>query len=231
MEEKLNPSVETAYNYLLKGITSFRIAPGQTVSDSQLAKELGISRSPVRDAITLLRNDGLIEIKDGKTVAAGLTMGDVSDILRLRIAIESEALRIIAENGWLDTKQKQTLYELHKEIVDYSENGMLSEHYDADDGFHMTLISFSGSRRFMIIAKQLRLQMQRVRWLNRAVPERCAETVDEHKALLEAIFNQDLDAAENALRNHLSNSEQSFRKVMSDENTIMLAKLIQNLTA
>lgn len=217
MERKLNPNVQKAYDYLLAAITSFEMAPGQAVSDTQIAKVLGISRSPVRDAIMLLQSDGLVSMKDGKTVVAPITLEDIADILHVRATIESECIRMIAAAGWLSPEKEMELNALQKEISDCAESGRISEHYDADDRFHMLLVSLSGSSRFVTLADTLRLQMQRVRWLNRAVPERMKGTVDEHAELLEALLSRDENRAVSVLCNHLKKSEDSFRSVLSDK--------------
>ena len=228
MDRKMNQSVEKAYNYLLNAIISFELPPEQPLSYCQIAKQLELSRSPVRDAIMLLQGDGLAAVQNGKTIVAPMTMDDVIDILNVRIALECECIRIIAENGWLSAEQEEKMKSLHNGIVEFQSADNLSAHYDADDRFHCALIGYAGSARIIRITDQLRLQMQRVRWLNRAVPERMTATIAEHETLLDAIVRHNEHDAIAAMRTHLKNSEESFRNVLNDESAKCFARAMNS---
>lgn len=97
MREQMTPQVSLAYNYILNSILTFKFAPNTFVSDNQVAKELGISRAPVREAIWKLVTDGLIKSSpEGKMIVAPINMSDIADIFHIRSALENEAIRIIA---------------------------------------------------------------------------------------------------------------------------------------
>ncbi len=228
MHSKLNPSVEKAYRYLLNVIMSFELAPSEQISDSQIAKALDISRAPVREAILLLITDGMIQSVDGKMIVAPMNLDDIVDILRVRTALETECLTIISSNGWLSKRKETALKNIHDRFAASADSGSLSDQYAFDDAFHMELVDAAGSPRIKAITDQMRLQMQRARWLNLAVPSRQISSIQEHALLLDAILSHDLPLAIQRMREHMSNSEQSFRNILSNEQTQHLAKAISS---
>ncbi len=226
MHGKMSPSVTKVYDHLLKSIMSFELAPGDTISDSQIAKGLNVSRAPVREAVLLLVTDGIIQSSQGKMIVAPMNLEDIVDILHVRAALETECLRIIAENGWLSKKQEATLKNIHTQLASSSDSGSLSKHYSYDDAFHAEIVNASRSPRIKAITEQLRLQMQRARWLNLAVPERQLASIEEHAGLLSAILAHDLSLAIARMNEHIANSEKSFRNILSNKQTLQLGKAI-----
>ncbi len=228
MIAKMNTNVAKAYDIILQKIFSFELEPGALVSDNQLAKELGMSRAPVREAVLILTMAGLIQNLEGKSVVSSISITDIIDILHVRNALETESLLIIADNGWLTAAQEEELKKIHGELLEANSQGDMSEQYFKDDLFHSTLSGYSNSPRISNFLNQMKLQMQRARWLNLAIPERQDVSAHEHTNLLNAILNKDLDVSINCLKQHLQNSELSFRHILSDKQTQQLAKAITN---
>lgn len=228
MNKKLNPAVALAYDYLLKRITSFELKPGEHVYDRQIASVLNISRAPVREAILCLVSDGMLQFVDGKTIVAPINIEDIVDILRVRTALETESLYILNEKGWLTKAQENRLKEIHERFAGSSHKNSLSEHYHYDDAFHAALIEAAGSPRIIAITEQMRLQMQRARWLNLTIPDRQTESLQEHQRLLEAILAHDLPLAVKRMHEHMKNSEASFQSVFSSVEMQQLAKAIES---
>lgn len=230
MYRKMNAQVSLAYDFILNRILTYGLAPEALVSDNKLAKELGISRAPVREAILMLVMDGLVQSSpDGKMLVAPISMYDITDIFHIRSALEIEAVRIIASQGWLTDEQYIELQRIHRLFSDTNIQRSLSEHYTYDDLFHSTLSSYSGSRRISQITAQMHLQMQRIRWLSLMTSDRQSEAVKEHSAIIDALIEKDCSKAIDCLQTHFKKSQLSYQSILNDDNTRQVAMTVSTL--
>lgn len=212
-----NTMVDTAYAVIKDKIISYHLQPNAVVSDNQLAAELGMSRAPVREAILQLTADGLIETgASGKLVVSPIGLQDIVDILRVRKALESEAIRIIAENGWLSASQEKKLKAIYEKLISSAQTHSFAQNYQYDDEFHTTIIGFCGNKRIKDVIDRMNLQMQRARWLNIAVPARQQESREEHDEIYAGIMQKDLEKSVLAVETHLGNSERTFKEVFQN---------------
>ena len=227
MQRKSDSQVISAYEQLRDRIIMYALPPKTQLSDYKLAEELSMSRAPVREAILLLERDGLVMLdENGKKIVAQITLADVIDILHVRAALESEALSLIAEKGWLKAPDEKKLRSIHAKMLQAAEKGQVRDCYRFDDSFHHTFVAFAGSVRISETLERMRLQMQRARWLNAANPERQSKACAEHEAILSAILKKDLNGSIRALRTHFSNSEQAFCRALQDREMQSVASMI-----
>ncbi len=214
MTNVMSTQVGAAYTLLLKRIISYDLMPGTVISDYSLAKELTMSRAPIREAILYLTMDGLIQTAgNGKTIIAPIGLEDIIEMLRIRNVLETEAVSIIADNGWLSKSQCQALETYHQQLLDADKD--LATQHELDDLFHTTLVSYCNSPRIIQILGQMRLQMQRARWIFAADPMRLTNTSKEHQAILQALCEKDLDACVAAIQVHCINSRLGFEKILN----------------
>jgi DNA-binding GntR family transcriptional regulator len=226
----MSPLISQAYDFILQQTLNYQFEPGEIISDSQIAGKLGVSRTPVREAILLLQNDGILQnSKEGKTIVTPITMDDLSDILHVRSSLESEAIRIIALNGWLSDNQYAEMERIHRVFSSTNAHSSLSEHYSCDDLFHSTLISFSNSRRIKEATAQMRLEMQRFRWMSLLQPTRQTSAIQEHANILAAIGEKDVGKSVDALISHFERSEFFFRSIFRNGDTQQIAKMLKAL--
>lgn len=229
MQRKENSQVLIAYEYIRDRIIAYTLMPDTALSDNQIAKELGMSRAPIREALLLLQMDGLVQIHEkGKIHVSPISFEDISDILCIRFGLESEAIRLIARNGWLSASQEKDLMSLQKEMAHSVNAEDISKHYEYDDLFHQRLAELSGSPRIQDILNRMRLQMQRARWLNVMNPKRLNDATEEHGKLLDAIIAHNEVDAVNLLRVHFKNSEESFEFVFNNRQMQALALAINS---
>lgn len=229
MRMKDSSQVAIAYETLRDRIISYALLPETPISDNKLAKELEMSRAPIREAVLLLQMDGLIQTnEEGKMVVSPITLEDVIDILHVRGALEAEAIRLIAARGWFSEAEEQELRSLYEQMASCAQPATAWEHYSLDDLFHSRLAEYSGSARIRDMLGRMRLQMQRARWLNTADPARQLTATDEHQALLRALLAHDLEGSVSALRIHFQNSEDAFRAILQNRQMQTLAHMIGN---
>ena len=230
MARKNGNLVNTAYQKIREKIITYELAPGAIVSDYLLATEFGMSRAPVREAILLLSADGLIENgTDGKSRVSDIGYSDIMDIMSVRRALEEQAVRTIAKNGWLTESQ---LAEIHKQISDslpLTDDALdILKNNRSDDGFHTAIIRFSNNKRMLTIIERLNTQMLRARWVNVALPTRLKEVQAEHDAIYKALEKQDLNAVIKASHQHLDNSEKTYDLVFKNPNLRQVMAGIHN---
>lgn len=229
MRMKDSSQVAIAYEKIRDQIISYAMLPETPISDNKIARELDMSRAPVREAVLLLQMDGLIQTnEDGKMIVSPISLEDVIDILHVRRALEAEAIRLIADHGWLSTKEGAELQAIHEKMAAHMQAGMVWEHYALDDLFHSRLAEYSRSARIRSVLERMRLQMQRARWLNTANPARQVYATEEHHVLLQALLDHDLERSVCALQVHFQSSEDAFCAVLKDRQMQTLACMIGN---
>jgi DNA-binding GntR family transcriptional regulator len=198
----------SAYDRLKELILDGRFAAGAPLTERALATELGVSRTPVREAILGLEKEGLVQIIDGRgAFVASYSVEDVIQIYHVRIGLEPLAARLSCAN--ISTKMLDTF---ERELERFKQNpDIRKEDPDAwrriGRDFHGLFIRASGSGRLIQILDGLRDQIELVRGWGRLVAPDASHrsTIDEHLNILQALKARDPDRAEAAVRTHLDN--------------------------
>ena len=190
------------YETLRASIVSLQRTPGQRLSEAELARDLGVSRTPVREAIIQLRADGLVEVTPqlGSFVSK-ISLKNVREAQFAREALECAAVRMAAElidaAGTERLRQNLALQRAAQTSAD------LEQFYRLDEAFHRELVTASGYSGISELLDRSRAHLNRVRRLSLPVPDVVEELIDQHSAIVEAVENNDADQAEAALRHHL----------------------------
>jgi DNA-binding GntR family transcriptional regulator len=190
---------------IIKGIYS----PGETLLEMKLADELGVSRTPVREAIWLLEVEGLVETTSKKgAVVLGISTKDVADIYAMRQLLEGLAARWAATRLTdSETKELQKICDLSEF---YAEKRDMEELAELDNQFHQLIYEASGSKMLNITLKNLHQYVQQARLDSINIENRRSLSVSEHHVLLEAFQNKDAVAAEQAMTRHVSMAYQNI---------------------
>ena len=188
---------------LRDAILSGALAPGTHLSVPEIARQLGVSRTPAREGLIMLEREGLVEPRasTGVAVIAGST-ADILDLLDIREGLETMTVRRAAER--MDGEAVARLKSLsarHEAVV---EQGDLAGHVELDAAFHRLIREGAGNarlaRQLVQIEQQLRVLNSRLSrtqgWSGRAV-------LRDHKAIIEAIAARDPDRAEEQMRAHI----------------------------
>ncbi|QHT47789.1 GntR family transcriptional regulator [Bacillus sp. SB49] len=188
---KKNTAYVQAYEYLREQIVDGEIPAGTKLVEDKYAKLLGISRTPIREALRKLEEEGLV--KEKKVVQP--TEADLRDIFRVRILLEGDAARTAAT--YMD---KETLAEL-KETIVVSRRGNHEEMMNSNKRFHDIIVE-SSKNRFIIETIN---RMQSIIYLFRktVVYHDRPRLIDEHEEIYEAIERRDAAEAERLLQIHL----------------------------
>jgi DNA-binding GntR family transcriptional regulator/NAD(P)-dependent dehydrogenase (short-subunit alcohol dehydrogenase family) len=190
------------YDTLRASIVSLERTPGQRLSEAELARDLGVSRTPVREALIQLRTDGLVEVTPqlGSFVSK-ISLRSVREAQFAREALECAAMREAAQR--LDAATVERLRQniaLQRAAQGSSD---LEQFYRLDEEFHRELVAASGYPGISELLDRSRAHLNRVRRLSLPVPDVIEELIDQHSAVLQALERNDVDQAEASLRHHL----------------------------
>ncbi|PRY76906.1 DNA-binding GntR family transcriptional regulator [Yoonia maritima] len=197
------PLSQRVYTALRDAILDMKLVPGTVLRKAAICEQFGVSRSPVADALTRLSGDGLVDVvPQSATRVTRFSLDEIREECFLRDAVEVAAVKRVAatrtHDQILQLKRNVHLQKLLVEDEDF--HGF----FEADEAFHKMLLEFTGFRSVAAIAGQLALQLRRVRMLVLPKAGRPAETLAEHAAILDAITDQDPQAAAKAMRYHLA---------------------------
>ena len=194
-------------NDILNGVYE----PGDNLIETKLSEELGVSRTPVREALRQLELEGLVQSVPNKGVTVkGVSAEDIRDIYTIRMLIEGLAARWAAEKI-----TPQELEEL-KEAVDLEEFYTMKNDYGRllklDTRFHDIIFKASKSMPLMHTLSTFHHYVQKARKISMSSPNRAMEVLTEHKAIMQAIIDKDADRAEKLTTEHVRNASESLLK-------------------
>jgi GntR family transcriptional regulator, rspAB operon transcriptional repressor len=193
---------QRVYGALRAGILSLAFRPGEILRKPEICAALGVSRSPVADAVARLAAEGLVDvIPQAGTFVARFSMPEIREGAFLREAIEVAAIERVAPNITDDqlTQLRRNITVQAALIADGDTAGF----YTQDAAMHELLLSFTGFRKLAQVSDTAWLHVHRARQLVLPVPGRVAATLEEHRAILAALEARDPEAARSAVQHHL----------------------------
>ncbi|HVW17851.1 MAG TPA: GntR family transcriptional regulator [Solirubrobacteraceae bacterium] len=190
------------YEALRGAIVSAELEPGRRLSENELAERLGVSRTPVREALIRLRDDRLVEIVPQLgTFVSHISDAGVQDAQFIRESLECSAIRLAAQRA--DRADVAALEGLIRRQEEVSAEHDFDRFYLLDDELHGALCELSGHGVAWSLAQRANGHLNRIRRLSLPQPHFLGEMVAEHRAVVEAVGRGEPDAAEAALRHHL----------------------------
>jgi len=194
---------------IISGISDGILQPGERIMEIQLSEELGISRTPVREAIRKLEQEGrVVMIPRRGTYVADITLKDITQVYEIRISLDMLAASLAAERI-----TDEEIEEMNRQLLmtgQYAQRGEIDKVVACDSVFHDILYRAARNERLLNIINNLRDQMTTIRSRSLVHPGRLNDTLAEHKALLEAIASRDPETAANAARVHIENAERTL---------------------
>jgi len=211
--ENYKPLREIVFETLREAIINGTLKPGERLMEVQLAEDMGVSRTPVREAIRKLELDGFVLMVPRKgAYVAGISTKEIADVFEVRAALESLAAGLAAER--ITDEELGDLQRLMVGVNISSEAGDLERVVQSDTDFHDLIFKASRNNRLVQIINKLREQIQRFRSTSLSYPGRIKETIEEHKKLLGAISDRDIELARNVAREHIENAENSMLEAL-----------------
>lgn len=186
---------EQAYQTIKRRIICLTMAPGTPVTEAQLAAELGLSKTPVREALSWLQRDGLVDVEArSRYSVAPVTLNDVRDLYALRALLEGEAVALAASQT-LSAPQIERLGELSHATYDPHDHESIAEFLSVNTRFHATVAHLGGNTRLATALEQVLQQMERLFHLTLAVIVRNEDNERSHTELISVIRAGNPEAA------------------------------------
>jgi DNA-binding GntR family transcriptional regulator len=202
-------AVDHAYEMIWRQLIRGERQPGDRLTDTELASQLGLSRTPVRQALHRLALEDLIRLdaRRGFSVRA-FSANDVIEIYQVRAVLEVLALRLSAPRFTREQIQEQleVLHRVRAALRSERDDHSVLLHLEADLNFHNLLIQTSGNGRLIRLLAGLRSQQSLFQYWDTSYPERNEAAADEHEVILRALAEGDTANAEVLLEQHIVNA-------------------------
>lgn len=223
MESKNKPASgklsrkQVAYEYIKEKILSCEYEPGALMNEQQLCDDLDLSRTPVRDALGRLEQEGLVSIIPKKgLVVSDLKLNDINRIYEVRLLLEPYALRRYGHK--LDRTRLAQFQELFSDLDRVQSDP--TYYYDLDDQLHGFIIQAMPNRYLLDTYENIKNLDRRLRVLSGSeVENRIADTCREHLDIVLACLREDWEGAAEAMKKHLEASRVASFYLMIDDET------------
>lgn len=190
------------FHTIRENILSGKYATEEELKEKTIGEELGVSRTPVREALRQLELEGLVTIIPNKgAYVVGISQKDIRDIYEIRTRLEGLCARWAA---CYITKEQLDELEENIYLSDFhTSKGNYDQVVELDNRFHELLYQASGSKELRHVLSDFHHYVQRVRKITLAMPERAANSNMEHRKIVEALKEHDADAAERLANEHM----------------------------
>ena len=201
------PLREIVYEELKREILVGEIAPGTRMMEIELADEMGVSRTPVREAIRKLEKEGLVTIEPRKgAYASDVSIKDMVDVLEVREDLEAMAAAMAAQK--VNKDEKQALIEATMEYKEAVESERTEDIIRCDEKFHQLIVNYSGNKTLIQLFSQVQELALRFRYLYYDDSSRYERMPMEHREIEEAILSGDYEKARVAAGEHVKKLKQ-----------------------
>jgi DNA-binding GntR family transcriptional regulator len=212
------PARERAYEHLKTSILSGRFNPGERLTEEHLARELGISRTPIREALHKLESEGLIKpLATRGFIASEDSREDVEELFEIRGVLEGYALRVIC--GRVTDAVLQQLEETLRKAEEALRSDCLDELFRWNTRFHDTLHELiTDKHRLYHQMVTMRQYVLRYRRNTLQYPDGGSRTVDGHRKIVLAMRLRDADLCERVMREHIQQSKKDALHFLFEDN-------------
>ncbi len=208
-ENNLSSLRGKVFIHLQNDILNGKYQPGDSLIETRLSEELGVSRTPIREAIRQLELEGLVRsIPNKGAIVTGISAQDIEDIYTIRMMIEGLAAR------WATEKITQTELQELKEAFDmeefYTVKNDTAHLLELDSRFHDIIFRASKSKPLIHTLSTFHHYVQRARNASLSSPGRAKKVLEEHRAILQAIIDKEPDRAELLTNQHVKNASMNL---------------------
>jgi DNA-binding GntR family transcriptional regulator len=191
------------------------LPPGGRLSEPALARQLGVSRTPVREAIRALEREGLVMRQPGRGLSVvEISVDDVQEIYAIKSVLEGVAVRLACQRA--SDGDLERLYRYVRDMETLAGGADIGAYAEVSREFHAALIRAARSPRLTALHRIVDTPVQRLRVYSLSQPGRPPDSVREHRAVLDAIRRRDPDEAESLIRSHVDGAGTTLAKVFHE---------------
>jgi DNA-binding GntR family transcriptional regulator len=200
-------------NKLRDMIIEGRLAPGARINEGQIGAILGVSRTPLREAIKSLTSEGLVEIVPAKgAVVRRFTEHDLVQILQVLKVIEQLGARLTCEHASDEAIRK--IKDIHDRMMKLYKAGKRLEYFKLNQAIHTSFVQASGNIFLAEMHETLQARIKRPRYVGNSDPSKWANAVAEHEDMIEALMKRDGEKLADAIGRHLDATVLRVRNVL-----------------
>ncbi len=212
------PLRDVVFNTLRHAILKGELEPGERLMEIALAQKLGVSRTPIREAIRKLELEGLVVMVPRKGAeVADITEKDLRDVLEVRTALEELSIELAMKN--MTKKNFEELEAANETFAKNSEGDDLIKIAESDVAFHEIIYMATGNNRLIQMINNLREQMYRYRLEYIKDKSSHERLVAEHNRIIAAMKGGDISGAKAAIKLHVENQEENILKSIKVKNS------------
>lgn len=205
------PLRDVVFNTLRHAILKGELEPGERLMEISLAQKLGVSRTPIREAIRKLELEGLVVMVPRKGAeVADITEKDLRDVLEVRTALEELSIELAMKN--MTDEDYEQLKEANEAFARNSAGDDLIKLAEADVAFHEVIYMATGNKRLIQMINNLREQMYRYRLEYIKDKSTHARLMEEHNLIMKAMQDNNIEAGKATIKLHVENQEENILK-------------------
>ena len=210
------PLKELVFTTLKKAILKGELQPGDRLMELQLAEKMGVSRTPIREAIHKLAKEGLVTLIPRKGAeVAGISKKMLTDVLQVRMNLEKMAFSMAFEN--VDETSLRELERYHEEFRKAVENEDIMKMTETDENFHFVIYNAADNNKLREILGNLKENMYRYRLEYLRNPGCRSILISEHATMVESIRKKDLESGLRVVEKHIANQEKAVIEKLRQE--------------
>lgn len=210
------PLRDVVFHTLREAILKGELKPGERLMELQLAAKLGVSRTPIREAIRMLEQEGLaVTVPRKGAEVAKMTEKDMEDVLVVRAALDGLAVELACDN--ITEEQLEQLQNAERRFGNCIKNGELKKIAEADVEFHEVIYQATGNARLVTMLSNLREQMYRYRVEYLKDADNYPELLREHQAIVEGISKRDKKHVSEVMRSHVYNQAEAVKNMIREQ--------------
>ncbi len=209
------PLRDVVFKTLRQAILKGDMEPGERLMEITLANKLGVSRTPIREAIRKLELEGLVHMVPRKgAIVASISEKDMKDVLEVRVTLEELAVKLAIQN--MEEPDIDQLRRAAKKFESAVIARDIVDIVEADVMFHDVIYNRTNNGRLIQIINNLREQMYRYRLEYVKDARTHSILISEHQDIITALEKRDVDEAKNAVRQHIINQEKGIVRAIKD---------------
>ncbi len=197
------------------GIDSGELAPGARLNEVELCNDMGVSRTPLREAIRSLATEGLVELQPNRgAIVSVVSSEDVTEILPIMASLEGLGGRLAAVN--MKSEKILQVRNIHNQMISHYRNGAVDDYFETNRLIHELITEGSGNQTLVDTINNLSAKVRRARFSAHMTQESWAKAVAEHEEMIDALESRDSNRLESVLIQHIETKRTTIIGAIKD---------------
>lgn len=196
-------------------IDSGELAPGARLNEVELCNDMGVSRTPLREAIRSLATEGLVELQPNRgAIVSVVSSEDVTEILPIMASLEGLGGRLAAVN--MESEKILQVRNIHNQMIGHYRNGAVDDYFETNRLIHELITEGSGNQTLVDTINNLSAKVRRARFSAHMTEESWAKAVAEHEEMIDALESRDSSRLESVLIQHIETKRTTIIGALKD---------------